>query len=89
MMYPFQMNEAGVEPVGPPYIDTVRDGALAVIAGSDTSSALMCSLFYCLLSEPLHYRRVHDEVDKVALSETQVNEGGLTQSAFPYVSACM
>ncbi|KAF9026922.1 cytochrome P450, partial [Hymenopellis radicata] len=83
------MNEAGVEQVDPPYIDTVRDGALAVIAGSDTSSALMCSLFFCLLSEPLHYRRVQEEIEKVALSETQVNEGGITQGVFPYVAACI
>ncbi|TBU38266.1 high nitrogen upregulated cytochrome P450 monooxygenase 2 [Dichomitus squalens] len=40
------------------------DGCLAVVAGADTTSSTMTSLFYCLLTHPEAYERLQIEVDK-------------------------
>ncbi|KAF9020123.1 cytochrome P450 [Hymenopellis radicata] len=82
------MDEAGIEEIKPDHKDVVRDGVLAILAGTDTSAGVMCSLFYCLLSDPQCYKRAQEEVDKVALHDTQVI-GTTAQAAFTYVTACI
>ena len=37
---------------------------LAVVAGSDTTSSAMTSLFHCLLTHPEAYARLQEEVDR-------------------------
>ncbi len=40
------------------------DGILAVVAGADTVSSAMTSIFHCLLTHPETYRRLQEEVDR-------------------------
>ncbi|KAI0687961.1 cytochrome P450 [Cerioporus squamosus] len=49
----------------PPRIQQlVNDGALAIIAGADTTSGALTSLVYCLLVHPEVYERLQAEIDK-------------------------
>ena len=48
----------------PPVRQAVSDGGLAVIAGFDTTAAVLNALFYLLLSHPDTYKRLQQEVDK-------------------------
>ncbi|RPD53820.1 high nitrogen upregulated cytochrome P450 monooxygenase 2 [Lentinus tigrinus ALCF2SS1-6] len=40
------------------------DGCLVVVAGADTTSSALSSLFYCLLTNPETYKRLQAEVDR-------------------------
>ena len=42
----------------------VDDGILAIVAGSDTASSALTSLFACLLTHPETYAKLQQEVDK-------------------------
>ena len=46
------------------------DGILAVIAGFDTTSVVLSTLFYCLLCNPDIYERLQREVDHYYPPET-------------------
>ncbi|TFK81542.1 high nitrogen upregulated cytochrome P450 monooxygenase 2 [Polyporus arcularius HHB13444] len=48
----------------PPLQQLVDDGILAVVAGADTVSSAMTSIFHCLLTHPETYRRLQEEVDR-------------------------
>ena len=60
-----QADEANLEPVPPPKADVIADGALAMVAGSDTAAAGLASLFYLLLSHPEKYKYLQAEIDAV------------------------
>ncbi|KAH9897745.1 high nitrogen upregulated cytochrome P450 monooxygenase 2 [Cubamyces lactineus] len=55
-------NEDGSEAT-PPLSQVVADGALAVVAGSDTTSSVISNLVFCLLTHPETYARLRAEVD--------------------------
>ncbi|KAK7444524.1 hypothetical protein VKT23_008875 [Stygiomarasmius scandens] len=58
-------DEAGFEKVRPSLASVVADGALAIVAGADTTVSALSSLFYFLLSNPNHYKKLQEEVDTV------------------------
>lgn len=45
--------------------NVVADGALAIIAGSDTTASALAALFFTLMSNPDVYARLQAEVDSV------------------------
>lgn len=45
--------------------DAAADGTLAVVAGADTTSSALASLFYYMLQSEDLYRRLQAEVDTV------------------------
>ncbi|KAI1786948.1 high nitrogen upregulated cytochrome P450 monooxygenase 2 [Ganoderma leucocontextum] len=47
----------------PPERHLLDDGVLAMVAGSDTSSSAITSIFHCLLSHPEAYAALQEEVD--------------------------
>ena len=48
----------------PPERHLLDDGTLAMVAGSDTSSSAITSVFHCLLSHPEAYAALQEEVDR-------------------------
>ena len=42
----------------------VDDGILAVIAGADTTSSTITSIFYCILNDRTAYNELQVEVDR-------------------------
>lgn len=81
------MDEAGLEQTKPSFNEVVAEGLLTVIAGTDTTSAAMCSLFYCLLMDRSCYDKLQKEVDQV-LSTAECAMSA-TASNLPYMAACM
>jgi len=60
-------------------------GGLAIIAGSDTTSSAITHLFYFMMSHPVAYKRLRDEVDELGdnLYDTTI------QARMPYLNASM
>ncbi|KAI0755286.1 high nitrogen upregulated cytochrome P450 monooxygenase 2 [Daedaleopsis nitida] len=48
----------------PPMQQLVDDGVLAIVAGADTTSGALTSLFYCILTHPEVYAKLQAEIDK-------------------------
>ncbi|PIL28306.1 cytochrome P450 [Ganoderma sinense ZZ0214-1] len=48
----------------PPSRHLLDDGVLAMVAGSDTSSSAITSVFHCLLAHPAAYAALQEEVDR-------------------------
>ena len=42
----------------------VSEGIVAVVAGSDTVSSALTSIFFCLTAHPEAYKRLQDEIDR-------------------------
>ncbi|KAL6308816.1 high nitrogen upregulated cytochrome P450 monooxygenase 2 [Sparassis latifolia] len=64
-LFHYLNNEDGKAEAQPPFAHVISDGSLAVIAGSDTTSGVLTSLFFCLLSHPEAYANLQAEVDKL------------------------
>ncbi|PIL33443.1 cytochrome P450 [Ganoderma sinense ZZ0214-1] len=58
-------DEAELEKTRPSVRDVIADGALAMIAGADTTSSALSSFFYYMLCNPTYYQRLRDEIDRV------------------------
>ncbi|KAL0062613.1 hypothetical protein AAF712_010547 [Marasmius tenuissimus] len=57
-------DEAGHEKVKPTSAVVASDSALAIVAGSDTTSTAMTNLFWCLMAHPTVYKQLQEEVDR-------------------------
>ncbi|KAG6907279.1 hypothetical protein DXG01_009584 [Tephrocybe rancida] len=57
------IDEDGISTNPPTVTEVVSDGALAIIAGADTTSSAITNLIYFLLSNPTTYKRLQAEID--------------------------
>jgi cytochrome P450 len=80
------MDADGVQKVKPSAAEVISDGALAIVAGSDTTSSTLSSLFWFLLCRPEAYARLRAEVD--ALGPDDVMDT-TRHSQMPYLNAVM
>lgn len=83
-----QTDEGVHEKETPPIPNAIADGLIGIIAGSDTTSSLMTSLFYFLLNNPEYYATLQAEIDRVFPQ----GENALDVSKhpnLPFLSACL
>ncbi|KAG6862244.1 hypothetical protein C0995_002175 [Termitomyces sp. Mi166 len=67
-------DEGGLETI-PPHVNQVaNDASLVIVAGSDTISPALSSLFYYLISNPVACSRLQTEIDNSGLSADNVTE---------------
>ncbi|KZP27810.1 cytochrome P450 [Athelia psychrophila] len=59
------LNEDGTDTHPPSLSEVTADSTLVIVAGSDTTSTLMCSLFWFIMCNATVYRRLRDEIDNV------------------------
>ncbi|KZP06354.1 cytochrome P450, partial [Athelia psychrophila] len=59
------LNENGTDAHPPSLSEVVSDSALVIVAGSDTTSTVMSSLFWFLMCNPTVYNRLQNEIDSV------------------------
>ena len=64
MVWKRQNNEDLPEEHPPPELHLLDDGILAMMAGADTRSIAITSIFHCLLSHPDAYIALQEEVDR-------------------------
>ncbi|TBU25227.1 high nitrogen upregulated cytochrome P450 monooxygenase 2 [Dichomitus squalens] len=81
-------NEDQLHSPPPPLHQLVDDGVLAIVAGSDTTSTALTSLFYCLLTHPKAYAAVVTEVDN-CFSEGETTLTTACHGKLPYLDAAI
>ncbi|KAF7320582.1 hypothetical protein HMN09_00142500 [Mycena chlorophos] len=59
------MDEEGHEKTPPKLIDVLTDGAMTIVAGSDTTAMSLTAFMYCMLTNREMYSRARTEVDNV------------------------
>ncbi|KAG6893791.1 hypothetical protein C0992_008620, partial [Termitomyces sp. T32_za158] len=79
------MDEGKIDATPPAIEQVVSDASLTIVAGSDTLSPALCSLFYFLVCNPVAYGRLRNEIDKSHTSPEDVQ--GLSQ--LPYLNAAL
>ncbi|GLB37110.1 putative cytochrome p450 [Lyophyllum shimeji] len=57
------IDEGGLEAARPAIEQVANDASLVIVAGSDTISPTLASLFYLIISNPVTYSRLQGEVD--------------------------
>lgn len=84
-----KIDEDHVEKERPSEAEILADGLLAIIAGSDTTSTLLSGIFFYLLSNPLCYKFVQEEIDE-AFPPSEGDPFDATKLAdMPYLNAVM
>ena len=63
-MSPSQSDELGAEKEEIPFEIVVNDGDLVVVAGTNTTKSVLCSLFYYLLCNPEKLAELRGEIDR-------------------------
>ncbi|KAF7974446.1 hypothetical protein HWV62_12184 [Athelia sp. TMB] len=81
-------DEAGLEPIKPTMPAVFADGALAVVAGSDTTATTLSVLFYYLLIQPEHFQRLRAEIDQFFPDKTETTDF-TKMVGMPFLNACM
>ncbi|KAF5327372.1 hypothetical protein D9619_004468 [Psilocybe cf. subviscida] len=79
------MDEDGVAMQRPSIVEVVSDGGLAIIAGSDTTSSTISHLFYFLMTNPIAYKRLQDEIDDLGDDIYDCTK----QAHLPYLNAAI
>ncbi|KZP25865.1 cytochrome P450 [Athelia psychrophila] len=63
-LFYYLTDEEGLEPTKPTMPALFSDGALAIIAGADTTSTTLSVIGYFLLVHPEHFQRLRAEIDQ-------------------------
>ncbi|KZP24070.1 high nitrogen upregulated cytochrome P450 monooxygenase 2 [Athelia psychrophila] len=59
------LNEEGTDHHPSSIVEIISDSSLVIVAGSDTTSTVLSSLFWFIMCNPTIYRRLQDEIDSV------------------------
>ncbi|KAJ7614590.1 high nitrogen upregulated cytochrome P450 monooxygenase 2 [Mycena polygramma] len=59
------LDEYSPSPQPPPLAEYASDAFLAVVAGSDTTATVLCSIFFYILSDLALFNRLRNEIDHV------------------------
>lgn len=84
----WKSDEAELEKTPPPLGDVVADGALAVIAGADTTAGALAS-FYFILSNHGCYERLQQEIDTVYPRAREDATDASFHEQLTYLDACL
>ncbi|KAG6849321.1 hypothetical protein H0H93_009462 [Arthromyces matolae] len=79
------MNEGGEDADPTTIEEAVSDGAVAIIAGADTTSSVLANFIYFLLVNPQSYKRVQSEIDTLG---DEIMDFG-KQARLPYLTAAL
>ncbi|KII88389.1 hypothetical protein PLICRDRAFT_54227 [Plicaturopsis crispa FD-325 SS-3] len=82
------MDEEGLEPVKPSRRDVISDGALAIIAGSDTTATTLAALWHYLLPDAVAHKRLKVEID-AAFPEGLEPVDTAKLASMPFLNACI
>ncbi|THG95018.1 hypothetical protein EW026_g6557 [Hermanssonia centrifuga] len=63
-LFYYLSNEDNAEKESPQPAVVISDGILALVAGSDTTAAVLSNTFWCLIRQPDAYKRLQAEVDQ-------------------------
>ncbi|RDX50794.1 high nitrogen upregulated cytochrome P450 monooxygenase 2 [Lentinus brumalis] len=85
-LYYYLSNEDLPDKPPPPLRELADDGVLAVVAGSDTASLTMTSVFYLLLTHPEAYTKLQEEID-TSYSPGEPDAGTKHHREMPYLHA--
>ncbi|KAF9497369.1 cytochrome P450 [Pleurotus eryngii] len=87
-IFHYLSDEQGVQSVQRPLALVASDAGLAMIAGSDTTTATLSAMWYCLLSNNVAYKRLQQEIDSAfPTDELPTNLG--TMASMQYLNACI
>ncbi|KAF4588750.1 hypothetical protein EYR40_010304 [Pleurotus pulmonarius] len=81
-------DEQGVQSVRRPLALVASDAGLAMIAGSDTTTATLSAMWYCLLSNDVAYKRLQQEIDSAFPTDELPTHFG-TMASMQYLNACI
>ncbi|KAK7032813.1 cytochrome P450 [Favolaschia claudopus] len=73
------IDEAGIESTPPSINQIISDGALAIIAGAETTSTTLCNIIWFILQSPKTYQRLQPEIDDPDAKTSQIG--------MPYLNA--
>ncbi|KAJ8507505.1 hypothetical protein ONZ45_g10130 [Pleurotus djamor] len=83
-------DEGGSQRVKRPVALVASDASMAMVAGSDTTSATLTGLWYYLLTNDIAYKRLQKEIDAVVAEDIpNTSSRVLEPSNMPYLNACM
>ncbi|TCD71818.1 hypothetical protein EIP91_003161 [Steccherinum ochraceum] len=83
------MDGDDLESVKPPMDTVASDGALAIVAGSDTSATALSHCFYFLLRNPKCMQRLREEIESIYPGATDTTLDFAQQAEMPYLNACI
>ncbi|KII88386.1 hypothetical protein PLICRDRAFT_54225 [Plicaturopsis crispa FD-325 SS-3] len=87
-LFYYLTDEEGVERVKPTRAVIMSDGALSVVAGSDTTATTLAALWKYLLIDVDAYKRLQEEID-AAFPDGLEEVNTTKQANMPYLNACI
>ena len=83
------MDGDDLETSKPPMAEIAADGALAIVAGSDTSATALSHAMYFLLLHPKCMQRLRGEIEAYYPGTMDPLSEFALQAEMPYLNACL